>query len=60
MKILANKVQCLRCLDIIESVSVHDFKYCSCGKVAVDGGKCYLRRVGYPEDMKDMSEIEKD
>lgn len=28
--------------DVIESFSVHDFKYCKCESVAVDGGHEYL------------------
>lgn len=43
-KIIENKILCLKCNDIIESVHRHDYKECSCGYVAVDGGKEYLRR----------------
>jgi|AntAceMinimDraft_11_1070367.scaffolds.fasta_scaffold50842_3 tRNA(Ile2) C34 agmatinyltransferase TiaS len=43
--ILSNKVQCHKCGDIIESKHRHDFKWCSCGNVAVDGGKSYLKRA---------------
>ena len=45
IKILVNKIKCLKCGDIIESEDVHDFKWCSCGACAVDGGKNYLRRL---------------
>lgn len=31
-------VQCKKCLDTIESKHIHDFKYCSCGAVGIDGG----------------------
>jgi hypothetical protein len=54
--ILHNKIQCTKCLDIIESVHRHDFKWCKCGAVAVDGGKDYMRRVGNFEDWVDKSE----
>ena len=54
-KILVNKIQCKHCGEIIESESEHDFKMCSCGKVGVDGGKDYLRRLGYPEDIIELS-----
>ena len=50
--IVRNAIQCKHCGDIIESLSVHDFKFCSCGACFVDGGHEYLRR-GYktsPED----------
>lgn len=43
--IVRNSARCLDCGDEIESVDRHDFKYCSCGQVAVDGGKEYTRRV---------------
>lgn len=42
-KIIQNKAQCLKCGDIIESKSRHDFVACSCGEVFVDGGTEYLR-----------------
>lgn len=35
-KIIGNKIKCKKCGDVIESVSVHDFKFCKCGVVAVD------------------------
>ena len=59
-KIIHNKIKCKKCGDIIESISVHDFKWCSCGACAVDGGHDYLRRLGYQEDWEEMSEVEKE
>ena len=56
-KIIINKIKCKHCGDIIESTSIHDFKFCSCGKVAIDGGKHYLRRVGIPSDWEELSEF---
>ena len=53
--ILSNKIQCKHCGDVIESFHQHDFKFCSCGAVAVDGGTSYLRRLG--ADFIDLSEI---
>ena len=50
MKILENKIKCNHCGDVIESRHRHDFKRCSCGRVAVDGGHDYLRRVCQKED----------
>ena len=55
--IIHNKIKCLKCGDVIESVHRHDFKWCSCGACAVDGGKDYLRRIGNPGDWEDLSEI---
>ena len=37
-KITVNKIRCRKCGDIIESKSIHDFRSCKCGSVAVDGG----------------------
>lgn len=59
-KIIRNRIKCLKCGDIIESTSVHDFKYCSCQSVAVDGGYDYLKRVGKVENFEELSEIVND
>lgn len=54
-RIRTNKIKCKKCGDIIESVNVHDFKWCSCGAVAVDGGREYLRRLGNKKDFEELS-----
>ena len=51
-----NKAQCKKCDDIIESKHRHDFVWCKCGAIAVDGGKDYLKRCGKSADMTEMSE----
>ncbi|WP_456305801.1 DUF7695 domain-containing protein [Faecalibacterium prausnitzii] len=56
MKIVRNMIRCKKCRDVIESCTVHDFKFCSCGSCAVDGGHEYLRRCGNPEDWEELSE----
>lgn len=43
------KIKCLKCNDIIESLSVHDFKYCRCGACSIDGGNEYTRISGDSE-----------
>lgn len=58
-EIISNKIKCKKCGDIIESKSTNDYKKCSCGTVAVDGGKDYLKRIGNEEDYEDISEIKK-
>lgn len=61
-KIIRNMIRCNTCGDTIESTSRHDFKYCKCGRVFVDGGHDYLRR-GYtdsPEDFTELSEAVED
>jgi hypothetical protein len=44
--IVSNSVKCHKCGDVIYSAHRHDFKWCSCGNIAVDGGTDYLRRAG--------------
>lgn len=58
--IVRNAVKCRRCGDVIESRKRHDFAVCSCGSVAVDGGRDYLRRCGDPADYEEMSEVRDD
>lgn len=58
-EIISNKIKCKKCGDIIESKSTDDYKKCSCGDVAVDGGKDYLKRIGNEEDYEDIAEIKK-
>jgi DNA-directed RNA polymerase subunit N (RpoN/RPB10) len=56
MKIKANRIRCLKCKEIIESKYRHDFRRCSCGAVAVDGGHDYLKRVG--DCYEELSEVD--
>lgn len=56
-RIIKNAVICMNCDDLIESKHVHDFKSCKCGKICVDGGHEYLRRVGDLDMCIDMSEF---
>lgn len=60
IRIKRNAIRCLKCGDIIESKSVHDFVTCSCGACSVDGGYDYLRRCGFPEDWESCSETYED
>ena len=53
--IIENKIRCKHCEDVIVSAHRHDFKYCKCGKVGVDGGNDYLRRLGDEADYEEMS-----
>jgi hypothetical protein len=46
-KLIRNRIRCKKCQDVIESTHVHDFKYCKCNSVFVDGGLEYCR-YGYP------------
>lgn len=55
-RIVHNVIQCNVCGDIIESEYTHDFKWCSCGNCAVDGGHSYLKRCG--DNWTDLSVCE--
>ena len=55
-KIKTNMIKCNYCGDIIVSENRHDFKFCSCGKVAVDGGTDYLKR-SYTNSTDDFTEL---
>lgn len=55
-KVIVNKIRCRDCGDVVESKHRHDFKYCKCGAIAVDGGREYLRRVGKLEAIEELSE----
>ncbi|RKP54123.1 hypothetical protein D7Z26_12120 [Cohnella endophytica] len=54
-KIIRNIIRFKHCLDTIESVDVYDIKTCSCGKVGVDGGTEYLKRLGVVDDYEELS-----
>lgn len=55
--IISNKIKCKKCGDIIESKNTNDYNRCSCGAVAIDGGKDYLKRIGNEKDYEELSEI---
>lgn len=54
-EIISNKIKCKKCGDVIESKSTNDLKRCSCGAVAVAGGKEYLKRLGNEKDYEELS-----
>lgn len=54
--IIKNCIRCKFCGDIIISEHRHDFKYCSCGRVAIDGGHDYLKR-SFTNDSNDYEEL---
>lgn len=56
MKIVKNRARCRVCNNIIESITKEEaMKYCSCGAIAVYGGKEALMRIGHHRDIEDMS-----
>ena len=59
MLIIRNAAQCAQCNDIIESTHRHDFKYCSCQSIFVDGGTDYIRSGGEPKNFIPLYEMSK-
>jgi len=59
-KIIVNKIKCKKCGDIIESKYTHDFRFCKCGSIAVDGGHEYLRRLGDLDNYEELSIVKKE
>jgi hypothetical protein len=58
MKLLLNGAKCKKCKTTVYSGSTHDFRYCSCKAIAVDGGHEYIRRSGYPDDCEEACAYE--
>lgn len=58
-KLTKNSLKCLACNDVIVSAHRHDFVWCKCGAVAVDGGNEYSRRVGDFYNTEDLNEYTK-
>ncbi len=54
-KIESNKIECVKCKEVIESKSTHDFVTCKCGACSVDGGTDYLKRCGELSDFIERS-----
>ena len=59
-KLIRNAIRCNHCGDVIESTHRHDFVRCTCGKVAVDGGLDYARRLfeGGKDSYTELAEFE--
>lgn len=49
---MGSKIQCKLCKDIIQSTYRHDFKWCSCKSIYIDGGSDYTRIGGHPENIE--------
>lgn len=59
-RILSNKARCTNCDTIIESKHAHDFKWCSCHSIFVDGGRHYIKRGGDFEKLEELSVFDED
>jgi ribosomal protein S27AE len=49
-EVIRNRAKCAECGDVIESRHRHDFVWCKCGSIAVDGGHDYIRCIGDPKN----------
>lgn len=47
----APKLKCPACKKFVYSLNRHDFQWCPCGKLALDGGFNYQRVMAQPEIM---------
>lgn len=54
--VVTNEARCLKCGDVIRSLSTHDYKACSCGNLGVDGGHSYIKRI-YRSDRDSWEEL---
>jgi hypothetical protein len=52
-------IKCPSCNDTIYSRARHDFRRCSCGEVAIDGGFDYIK-ISFKDKFPERSEIELD
>jgi hypothetical protein len=53
---IRHAIQCKKCLEIIESKHIHDFKICSCRAVGIDGGISEGNRIlGNLSDIEERS-----
>jgi hypothetical protein len=62
---MGSKLKCRKCGDVIESKYRHDFVWCKCKSIFVDGGNDYLRCGGELEDIiileeKDGQQVERE
>lgn len=55
--VFINAIVCKKCGSYIRSKNRHDFKWCKCKSVAVDGGSWYMKRLGKEEDYFECSEM---
>ena len=61
MRLVRNRAKCAQCLDVIESLHVHDWRQCACGTISVDGGLTYASRsFTHPYDVIELSEYTED
>lgn len=58
-----NAARCRTCGEVVRSRNRHDFRWCGCGAIAVDGGSWYIKRStagegGYDELSELFADVE--
>jgi len=57
-------IKCKKCGSIIFSRATHDFRWCACNSIAIDGGSDYTRIIGNPKNIEsivfDIEQTEKE
>jgi len=54
--IAKNRAQCMKCLDIIESIMNDGYVSCRCEAMSIDGGLDYIRRSGDERYIRELTE----
>lgn len=57
---MGQRIKCRKCGDTIESKSRHDFVYCQCHSIFIDGGNDYCRYGGDLEAIEFIKKEKKD
>ena len=56
-RIVRNAARCRKCGTVVESRHRHDFVWCACQSIFVDGGTEYIRAGGDPADFESLAEV---
>lgn len=51
------KYRCRWCQTVIQSMYRHDFRYCECRRIAIDGGNAYTRLLGNAYLMEEITKL---
>ena len=54
---IVTALRCKNCGDVIYSRTRHDMRYCSCGTIAIDGGRDYTN-ISFRESQNDFEKFE--
>ena len=57
-RIIRNAIRCKKCGEVIESETVHDFKFCGCGASAVGGPGAPIKIAGAGKELSEVEKVE--